>query len=223
MAGRKSLSVPRSIAAFGGASALIAVLAACASPAAVTSSSTAPAEAATAQSSTPAAVPSSAAPAVAASVATPAVAASVATPAVAASVAATPTPASATAGCASSPAAKEAGLPAGGSITVCPNAAPVGAVVHITIAGCAPDMPAAGLNFLGPNSWLGTNGGGGANVSYTPRTGFRATATYIIPATYTGGNENGPYPTLTTKPGSAYQFTTDPAGACSVPFTVLPS
>jgi len=179
----------------------------------VTSSSAAPAEAATAQSSTPATVPSSAAPSVA----------SVAAPAVTASVAATPTPASATAGCASTPAAKEAALPAGGSIIVCPDAAPVGAVVHVTIAGCAPDMPAAGLNFLGPSSWLGTNGGGGANVSYSPQTGFRATATFIIPATYTGGNENGPYPTLTTKPGSNYQFTTDPAGACYVPFTVLPS
>ena len=83
-------------------------------------------------------------------------------------------------------------------------------------------MPAAGLFFLGPNSWLGTNGGGGANVKFAPTTGHQATATFTIPATYTGGNENGPYPTLTTKPGSGYEFVTDPAGDCNVHFTVLP-
>ncbi len=98
----------------------------------------------------------------------------------------------------------------------------------MTIAGCAPtdpglpDQPAAALFFLGPESWLGTNGGGGATVNFWPQTGHQATATSTIPATYTGGNENGPYPTPTTKPGSGYEFVTDPAGECTVHFTVLP-
>ncbi|HXW44503.1 MAG TPA: hypothetical protein VEL03_06940 [Streptosporangiaceae bacterium] len=99
----------------------------------------------------------------------------------------------------------------------------------MTIEGCAPtmpglpDVPAAALFFLGPGSWLGTNGGGGAYVDFAPRSGHHATATFTIPATYTGGNENGPYPTLATQPGSDYAFMTDPAGECNVHFTVLPS
>jgi hypothetical protein len=108
------------------------------------------------------------------------------------------------------------------SITVCPDQAPVGGTVHITIKGCAgsEDFPAAGLYFLGPDSWLGTDGGGGKNVPYSPETGSReATAAFVIPASYTGGNENGPYPTLLTRPGR-YVFITDPAGECYVPFTV---
>jgi len=140
-----------------------------------------------------------------------------------ASAVATPTPSSPVAtvtekaaGCAT---AAGYGLP-DSSITVCPDAGPVGSVVHVTIKGCAPGAPAAGLNFLGPNSWLGTNGGGGANVPYSPRTGSVATATFTIPATYTGGNENGPYPTLAVKPGTGYAFITNPAGSCNIPFTV---
>lgn len=109
------------------------------------------------------------------------------------------------------------------SITVCPDQAPVGGTVHITIKGCAgsEDFPAAGLYFIGPNSWIGTDGGGGKNVPYSPETGSReATATFVIPASYTGGNEKGgPYPTLLTRPGR-YVFVTDPAGECYVPFTV---
>lgn len=111
------------------------------------------------------------------------------------------------------------GLP-NSSITVCPPAGPVGSVVHVTIKGCAPGAPAAGMSFLGPDSWLGTNGGGGANVPYSPRTGSEASAKFTIPATYTGGNEDGPYPTLKVRPGTGYQFITDPAGECHVPFTV---
>ncbi|HEY1701780.1 MAG TPA: hypothetical protein VGG75_18905 [Trebonia sp.] len=109
---------------------------------------------------------------------------------------------------------------------MCPDAAPVGSVVHVTIKGCAPtgaglpDLPAADLHFLGPDSWLGTNGGGGANVPFSPKTGFEATATFTIPATYTGGEENGTYPAVPVTPGTQYAFTTDPAGECSVPFTV---
>jgi hypothetical protein len=206
----KSPPALRPVFIFGQACVLTAVVAACSSSAPTTSSLGASARTATAQSSTPAATPSFAAPSAGAS------------------VAATSAPASATAGCASSPAAPGAGL-AGGSITVCPDAAPVGGVVHVTIAGCAPtssglpDLPAAGLFFLGPDSWLGTNGGGGAEVDYAPKTGHQATATFTIPATYTGGNPDGPYPTLATKPGSDYQFVTDPAGECNVKFTVLPS
>lgn len=110
------------------------------------------------------------------------------------------------------------------SITVCPAAGPVGSVVHVTIKGCAPGMPAAALAFLGPNSWLGTGGGGGVNVPYSPHTGSAATATFTIPATYTGGNKDGgPYPTLTVRPGTGYEFITDPAGECHVPFSVTES
>lgn len=109
---------------------------------------------------------------------------------------------------------------------VCPDEAPVGGTVQITIKGCAgpQELPAASLAFLGPNSWLGTGGGGGKNVPYSPETGSQeATATFVIPATYIGGNEKaGPYPTLRTLPGS-YSFVTDPAGACNIPFTVTAS
>lgn len=207
----KSLSALRLIPAFGAACALTAVVAACSSSPPTTSSPPASAPTATVKSSAPVVTPSSTGP-------------SSTVP-----VAPTSAPPPAAAGCASSPAASGAGAQAGGSITVCPDAAPVGGVVHVTIAGCAPtgsglpDLPAAALAFLGPESWLGSNGGGGANVNFAPRTGHEATATFTIPATYKGGNENGPYPTLTTKPGSGYRFITDPAGECSVPFTVLSS
>jgi hypothetical protein len=112
------------------------------------------------------------------------------------------------------------------SITVCPDAGPIGSVVHVTISHCAPtvngqpDLPADGLFFLGPKSWLGTNGGGGAYVQYSPQTGHQATATFTIPATYIGGNQHGPYPTLRVTPGTGYTFTTDPAGECNIAFTV---
>jgi hypothetical protein len=112
---------------------------------------------------------------------------------------------------------------------VCPDADPVGSVVHVTIKGCAPtgsglpDLPAADLHFLGPKSWLGTNGGGGVNVPFSPTTGFEATATFTIPATYTGSEENGTYPAVPVTPGTRYAFMTDPAGECSVPFTVTGS
>jgi hypothetical protein len=118
-----------------------------------------------------------------------------------------------------------AGIP-DSSITVCPDAGPVGSVVHVTIRHCAPtgsglpDLPAAALFFLGPNSWLGTNGGGGAYVRYAPQTGSQATATFTIPATYIGGNQHGPYPTLSVTPGRGYAFATDPAGECTIAFTV---
>ena len=112
------------------------------------------------------------------------------------------------------------------SITECPDSGPVGSVVHVTIKHCSPtgnglpDIPAAALFFLGPNSWLGTNGGGGAFVRYSPQTGPQATATFTIPATYTGGNQHGPDPTLQVKPGTGYEFVTDPAGECNIAFTV---
>jgi len=124
--------------------------------------------------------------------------------------------------CASKPGA---GIP-GSSITVCPDAGPVGSVVHVTIKHCAPtgnglpDLPAAAMFFLGPKSWLGTNGGGGAFVQYAPQTGPQATATFTIPAIYIGGNQHGAYPKLPVTPGTGYHFATDPAGACSIAFTV---
>jgi hypothetical protein len=207
----KSPSAPRLVSALGAACALTAVVAACSSSGPATSSPAASTQKAADQSSGRAVAPSSAVP-----------------PATA-PVAGTSAPVSTTAGCATSPVAPGGGGQAGGSITVCPDAAPIGGVVHVTIEGCAPtgsglpDVPAAALSFLGPDSWLGTNGGGGANVSFVPKTGHRATATFAIPATYTGGNENGPYPTLVTKPGRGYEFITDPAGECNVPFIVLPN
>jgi hypothetical protein len=111
----------------------------------------------------------------------------------------------------------------GSSIMVCPDEAPIDATVQVTIKGCTGslDRPAADLAFLWPKSWLGTGGGGGKNVPFSPATGSKeATPTFVIPATYTGGNEKpGPYPMLPTRPGS-YNFVTDPAGACNIPFTV---
>lgn len=213
---------PRSVALLVAAGAATAALAGCASqpPAA------APASSAATQPSGPAtSVPATSAPPSATSpvAAAPAKAA---TPTPAAPPPNTPlpatTPMNAAGNCATT---AGAGLP-NASITVCPVRGPVGTVVHVTIKGCAPSgaglpaLPAADLHFLGPNSWLGTNGGGGANVSFAPRTGSAATATFTIPATYTGGNEHGPYPKLTVKPGSGYSFVTDPAGSCHVPFTV---
>jgi hypothetical protein len=115
------------------------------------------------------------------------------------------------------------------SITVCPASAPVGEAVRITIKGCIrfdrftglPEMPASDLFFLGPNSWLGSDGGG-IDVPFAPHSGsVEATATFTVPPTYVGGNEKGgPYPTLRTKAGTGYEFVTDPAGACKVHFTV---
>ncbi|HEY6792066.1 MAG TPA: hypothetical protein VI365_32605 [Trebonia sp.] len=140
-------------------------------------------------------------------------------------VAASTAPATPATGCAT----RNGALP-NSSITVCPDAAPVGGVIHVTIKGCAtvdpaaglPQIPAAALFFLGPDSWLGTDGGGGANVPFFPtKDSTEATASFTIPATYTGGNEKGgPYPTLTVTPGTDYSLTTDPAGECNVPFTV---
>lgn len=208
-----SLSVLRVVPAIGAACALTTV-AACSSTTPTASSPATSVQTATAQSSAPVAAPSSAPSSASSATAPVATAAAQAPPAT---------------GCASSPVASGAGVQAGGSITICPDAAPVGAVVHVTITGCAPtgpglpDVPAASLSFLGPDSWLGANGGGGASVKFAPQTGREATATFTIPAAYTGGNENGPYPTLTTKPGSGYEFVTDPAGECHVRFTVLSS
>jgi hypothetical protein len=180
-----------------------------------------------ARSSAPAATPSSSEPTTATSTSALPATTHAAAPTTASSSAASTTSSAGT-GCASAK-----GSLAGSSITICPAAAPVGAVVHITIKDCTtvdpaaglPEMAAASLSFLGPNSWLGTNGGGGANVPFSPRTGStQATAAFTIPATYTGGNENGgAYPTLKTTPGTNYTFTTDPAGECTIHFTVTGS
>jgi hypothetical protein len=234
------MPAPRPVASLIAASliaacALAAVLAGCSprAPAAATAASS-PAPVATAPSALATTLPATAAPAVppgnaapgagspgAASLATTALAVTPAAPAPAATA---PAPAATplAAGCAT---AAGAGLPKS-SITVCPAAGPVGSVVRVAIKGCAPvgaglpDIPAAGLFFLGPDSWLGTNGGGGASVPYAPQAGSAATATFTIPATYIGGNEDGPYPTLRVKPGAGYEFITDPAGQCHIQFTV---
>lgn len=202
------MSALRSIAILVAACAATGALAACSSNHPVDASA----------SSVPAAAPTH--PSVAATAPTQPSVTATTSPVTAPSPAASAS-ASRDAGCAT---AAGFGLP-NSSITVCPSAGPVGTVVHVTIKGCAPtgagmpDVPAAGLFFLGPKSWLGTNGGGGAYVPYSPQTGSEATAAFAIPATYTGGNEHGPYPTLAVRPGT-YAFTTDPAGECNVPFTV---
>ena len=208
----------KSTATLGAACALTAVLAACTSNSPAASSPVASSPAATVPVTTtqPATPSASSSPAATPPAATPPDAA---TPVAVAPVATSPGPGTLATGCAT----REGSLP-GSSITVCPDAAPVGGVVHVTVKGCAPAAPAAALVFLGPGSWLGTDGGGGANVTFYPRTGSaEAAATFTIPATYTGGNENekgGNYPTLTVKPGTSYDFVTDPAGGCNVPFTV---
>jgi hypothetical protein len=59
--------------------------------------------------------------------------------------------------------------------------------VHITLQGCdTPSHAAAGLVFLGPSSFIGSSGGGGA-VPFKTVGDDRATATFRIPATHVGG------------------------------------
>lgn len=209
----------RSIAFLVTAGAAVVVLAGCASNAPASST---PAAAATSPATAPSVTgPATATPTAPATSATAAPATPTATASAAPVTASAPATTSPAAGCATA-----AGALAHSSIAVCPAAGAVGSVVHVTIKNCAPtgsglpDLPAADLHFLGPKSWLGTNGGGGATVPFSPRTGSEATATFTIPATYTGGNENGPYPTLNVTPGTGYEFITDPAGECHVPFTV---
>ena len=109
------------------------------------------------------------------------------------------------------------------SITVCPDRAPVGGVVHITLQGCdVPPVAAAALEFLGPSSFIGSSGGG-AGVPFKTAGGDRATATFTIPAAYIGGATGvSPNPTLPVRPGGHYAFATYPAAICDVPFTVTP-
>lgn len=225
------MSAPRSAAVLVAGCAAVTMIAACGSKASIAasaSSASGPAKAkATASAVTSPPAKPSASSAAAPSVTAPSAIAS-ATPTASAPVAVSPAPAkeSPSAGCAT---AKGYGF-TGSWITVCPAAGPVGSVVHVMIKDCVPaapgveGIPAASMSFLGPKSWLGTNGGGGANVPFSPRTGSTASATFVIPATYTGGNEKpGPYPTLKTRPGTGYEFITDPSGECAVRFTVTAS
>jgi hypothetical protein len=215
-----SSSARRSIAALGAAGAIAAAISGCSTPAAAVP----PAKTTVPVSASASAQTSTTTPVTPTATASTAVAQASSAPTSAAS----PSMPAGSTGCATA-----AGALKDSSITVCPDAAPVGAVVHVIVINCdtvdpaagLPELPAAGLFFLGPNSWLGTDGGGGANVPYEPRTdATKATATFTIPATYTGGNENGgAYPTLRTTPGSSYAFVTDPAGACNVHFTVTGS
>lgn len=196
----RSVSVVRATGGLGVACAVVVALAACTQSSTVSAGPTA---AATGSSSVAVAPSTSAQPAYSSASATP-----------------------------SSTCSSATGSLPGSSITVCPAAASVGAVVHVTVKGCAqvdpaaglPESAAAGVFFLGPKSWLGT-GGGGINVPFSPHTGsIRATAAFTIPATYVGGSESGgPYPILATKPGPGYEFATDPAGLCTIHFTVTAS
>jgi hypothetical protein len=103
--------------------------------------------------------------------------------------------------------------------TVCPAAAPVGAIVTITAdtkCGAGPRGPAA-LVFLGPKAYIGSGGAGDPVPSFTnTATGF--TATFQIPDTYVAGGNT--QPTLPVLPGTGYSFATYPAAGCQIAFTV---
>jgi hypothetical protein len=110
-----------------------------------------------------------------------------------------------------------------GGLTVCPGTAAPGDTVSITSeTSCgagASGQPI--LMFLGPLASVGP--GGGDEVATTPtRTGF--SASYQIPSSYAGSEQSGTSGlTLPVAPGSVFLFSTDPASACSVPFTVAPT
>lgn len=102
----------------------------------------------------------------------------------------------------------------GGTLTVCPGKAPVGATVTVSASGC---HFVSSLVFLGPLAFVGSSGGGdqinhgslGSSGSFTLR--------YVIPSSYTtGGNVNVGIPVTA---GTNYRFSSYPR-ACSAPFTV---
>jgi hypothetical protein len=126
-----------------------------------------------------------------------------------------PSPSATASGC--SEAASALG---GGTLMICPGAAPVGATVTITsntTCGAGPGSEPL-LTFLGPKAYIGS-GGGGEVVPFT-KAGKGFTATYRIPSTYMGGGNVNPM--LPVVPGSGYSFATYPASGCEIPFTVTP-
>lgn len=110
----------------------------------------------------------------------------------------------------------------GGTLTVCPSSAPVGATVAIytnSRCGTPANSRLGSLVFLGPKAYIGSGGGGDQIPNGSDGTWF--SATFRVPASYLSGEPSGNRQTPVT-PGSGYSFATYPAGACEVPFTVLP-
>ena len=105
-----------------------------------------------------------------------------------------------------------------GSITVCPAAAPVGAVVRVFGRGChTPGSRTVLAVFLGPRAWVGS-AGGGVSIDI-PVVQDRFSVAFRIPATYqAGGDTRRLVPVV---PGSGYAFAVYPAAECLVDFTVV--
>jgi hypothetical protein len=109
----------------------------------------------------------------------------------------------------------------GGTFAVCSGSGRVGTKVTVSSdTNCgAPGDGEPSLEFLGPEAYIGS-GGGGDNVAIS-RAGVGFTATFVIPSTYHGGEQTGHgMQTLAVPPGDEYSFATYPAGGCRVPFTV---
>lgn len=103
----------------------------------------------------------------------------------------------------------------GGTITVCPASAPVGATVTVSGTRCDnPGQPVTAV-FLGRHAYVGSAGGG---VQITiPERNNRFSASFQIPASYPAGQTGNATP---VSPGTGYRFAVYPAARCSVDFTV---
>jgi photosystem II stability/assembly factor-like uncharacterized protein len=109
----------------------------------------------------------------------------------------------------------------GGIFAVCPGSGPVGTRVTVSSdTNCGvPGDGEPSLEFLGPEAYIGS-GGGGENVAIS-RAGVGFTASFVIPSAYYGGEQTGHgMQTLAVSPGDGYSFATYPAGECRAPFTV---
>lgn len=108
------------------------------------------------------------------------------------------------------------GTRSAGSITVCPDAAPVGSTVTISGTGCHNPRQSVLAVFLGPRAWMGSSGGG-VDLEI-PVQGNHFRATFRIPSSYPAGGDARK--TAPVMPGVHYGFAVDPAAECSVGFTV---
>lgn len=75
--------------------------------------------------------------------------------------------------------------------------------------------------FLGPQSYVGSGGGGNeVPKPYHPK-GMGFEVTYRIPSSYLSGEQPGKSPApVAVTPGTGYSFGTYPAGGCTAPLTV---
>lgn len=108
------------------------------------------------------------------------------------------------------------GTRSAGSITVCPDAAPVGSTVTISGTGCHNPLQSVSAVFLGPRAWMGSSGGGVDLEIPVQDNHFRTT--FRIPSSYPAGGDA--QKTAPVTPGGHYAFAVDPAAECSVAFTV---